>query len=1183
MSKTLPLNNKNSNMTSRRAARKKANRFETLDEAVEEYKEPDTIEPSSVTNDPDLLQDELNPDMDPEEHQVRTNDRLDHLEETMSGIADALSIIQASIEDIRSRQNDGSNQAPPPTFDPNQPTSSTTNTVNTPVNNTYSTSYTPTPTPPVPNPPVNFVPTPPGHQATPSHKYWKIARDDNFEPHRFQNFVKDIKLMDDSLHSIRLFYSKIRHAMHTSFKRHTDVLPTFDKLTRKTDFTQLLVPNNDQYIGYSSIISIYQWFSDSISNIMLDTEVINPKRTPKAHQIVLTYGNINDGWKILYQLLTKTCPFLGEKTLDVASEITHLKIHSSDTIHTFFKRVQDIETKLLYSRETIDKTRLLSFYLKAMATSTVHYNLIQHFISDLNYHINIYGSNIAHPLHTCSSVYDYLVTIEAPATFSFPSKNNYKNHKNSTYKSYGKQGYESGYSTSTISALEHLPDILDTSEIIETIDNLEITENEHEQDPNNNTSNNEIDTITPFISAFRRTSNIICDACGGRGHHAQKCFKRGRNFLPRDVQRRIAAYNAKHGDSPTSDSSVPPEKSYHALPPPDHRPPTANSTNDPMDNQLPTNPTISQIDHLIPTPTIEELLDNALGTPNEPTINALQTEIQDKLPIMTSKSSLFHTIIDNKGNVLPKYLQYYQTTYLNKYPSTTYTTYRQAIFHIDSGANVHASNDKSDFIIFHPTKNTINLAAGTKAISEGIGAILLQLSLNEKPIIIAPVYYCPTAKVSTLSPGAIKTYNGYYDVNLRIFKALEYRHTTNSTIQSITTTVYNNMDYLALPILQIEQNTNDTTNKPAISSISNQYHNNQYIHQKFDHRNMQMILRMKRQNLMQGLPSDISTFHENYNCPICKIANATKISTNKTSDRIKLKPGSWFCIDYSFWNCKSIRGFTSLLTVICLSTRYSFVFPTRNKRPPLDTIRWFIKTLRRQGFPVLYIQTDEGGELGRSSDFLQLLTDSECIYMGTGRSGSSFNGLVERPNRTIANSVRAKLLNASLPDEFWCYAAEDANFKLRRMLHTSIHITPYQAWTGKKPQYSDMKIWGSHVYVVDTDVTRAKLDKRTYVGLFMKFSATTKIIIFYNPKTRKFGRTSHAYFDELNIGKYKDLPTTSIGKQLVQKYPHSITDIDTSTVQSDITKLPILHEPAVTFEVYLPPIDSSCPIKFFRR
>ncbi len=52
----------------------------------------------------------------------------------------------------------------------------------------------------------------------------------------------------------------------------------------------------------------------------------------------------------------------------------------------------------------------------------------------------------------------------------------------------------------------------------------------------------------PIITAFKRSNNIICDACGSRGHHASKCYKRGLNFLPRDVQRHITAYNAKHAN-----------------------------------------------------------------------------------------------------------------------------------------------------------------------------------------------------------------------------------------------------------------------------------------------------------------------------------------------------------------------------------------------------------------------------------------------------------------------------------------------------------------------------------------------------------------------------------------------------------------------------------------------------------
>ena len=1168
MSKTFPPNNNSNNVTSRRTTRKKNNRHDPLDDAVDEYKDPDTIEPISVTNDPNPTDDDI-PQTTTNAFQTKTNDRLEQLETSITGIADALTIIHEAIEDVRSRQNEPPQQTLDPTFDPNQP-SSTTHTydtnqsnVNTPNNQPTTQNHRTTPYFPTPNPPINIVPTPLNQTANHSHRYWKIAREDNFEPHCFQSFIKELTLQDDSLHSLRLFYNKIRHAMHTTFKKHTDILPNFDSLTNNINFADLLIPANDQYIGYKTIKSIYHWFSDSISNLLLDTQAINPKRAPKAHQIVITNRNINDGWKMLTLLLIKRCPFLGGKTLDVASEITLLRINSNDTIHTFYKRVQDIETKIIYSREMIDKTRLLKFYLKAMATSTDHFHLLQHFISDLNIHISTYGSNVKHPKHSCSSVYDYLTTIDAPEHFNIPYKPKHKNHKNSSYKN-TKQGYNSGYSSSTISALEHLPDIMADDTIAASIDNIHQTSDD---DSATSDSDDElhIDKYKPIISAFRRSSNIICDACGGRGHSAKKCFKRGRNFLPRDVQRRIAAYNAKYGESPPTDTSVTPDKAYHALPPPDHRPPSKNTPTT-TDTETDTTSTISQLDHPTQMPTIEELLDQALGSRQEPSINTMHINTQD-LPIMTNKSSLLHTIINNKGDVMPKYLSYYQETFLDKYTEERYTQHRQAIYHIDSGSNVHATNTRSDFIVFHPTKSTINLAVGSKAVCEGFGATLVQLTKTDPPIILAPVYFCPTAKVSTLSPGAIKVYNGYKDMNLRLLKALEYKKQPNSPLQTIPTTVYNNMDYIVLPVVHIKQNTHPTP--PTISTIALQHDNNQFIHQKFDHRNIQMIINMKRNNLMDGIPTNVTKFHTNYNCPICKIANATKISTNKISDRPHMKPGEWFCFDYSFWNRKSIRGFTSLLTAVCLATRYSFVFPTRNKRPPIATIQWFIRTLRRQGYPTLYIQTDEGGKLGRSTDFLQALTDAECIYMGTGRSGSSFNGLVERPNRTIANSVRAKLLNAGLDDKFWCYAAEDANFKLRRMLHTATHVTPYQAWTGNKPKYSDMKIWGCHIYIVDTDVTRTKLDNRTYVELFMKFSATTKIIVYYNPKTEKFGRTSHAYFDELSTGTHTTLPTSPLGTDLVQNYPNLPTNIQMSDIQSDITKLPILLQPPVTFEVYL--------------
>ena len=43
------------------------------------------------------------------------------------------------------------------------------------------------------------------------------------------------------------------------------------------------------------------------------------------------------------------------------------------------------------------------------------------------------------------------------------------------------------------------------------------------------------------------------------------------------------------------------------------------------------------------------------------------------------------------------------------------------------------------------------------------------------------------------------------------------------------------------------------------------------------------------------------------------------------------------------------------------------------------------------------------------------------------------------------------------------------------MLHTVIATIPYFAWTGNKPDFANVKIWGCHVYVLDTNVSQTKL------------------------------------------------------------------------------------------------------------
>ena len=114
-------------------------------------------------------------------------------------------------------------------------------------------------------------------------------------------------------------------------------------------------------------------------------------------------------------------------------------------------------------------------------------------------------------------------------------------------------------------------------------------------------------------------------------------------------------------------------------------------------------------------------------------------------------------------------------------------------------------------------------------------------------------------------------------------------------------------------------------------------------------------------------------------------------------------------------------------------------------------------------------------------------------------------------------------------------------------------------------------------------MSHTKLDNHTYVGFFMKFSSTTEITVFYNPKTMKFGQTSHAYFDKLNIGKTDttDMAKLVPGKKLISTLSRIPGYIILSDIKANISCLPILKEPAIAYDTILPSMEYIYPIKFY--
>ena len=137
------------------------------------------------------------------------------------------------------------------------------------------------------------------------------------------------------------------------------------------------------------------------------------------------------------------------------------------------------------------------------------------------------------------------------------------------------------------------------------------------------------------------------------------------------------------------------------------------------------------------------------STTNEDT-NTIQSKTINPLSI---------DILTNNGEVNTNDLHELQEHLLQPTPLKYFTIHHRQHFHVDTGANVHATTKKSDFLIYYPHKKSINIAAGHMAQSEGFGVVMVLIVPNQPPLPLALVYYCPNATTGTLSPQCLLLYN----------------------------------------------------------------------------------------------------------------------------------------------------------------------------------------------------------------------------------------------------------------------------------------------------------------------------------------------------------------------------------------------------------------------------------------
>jgi dUTP pyrophosphatase len=190
------------------------------------------------------------------------------------------------------------------------------------------------------------------------------------------------------------------------------------------------------------------------------------------------------------------------------------------------------------------------------------------------------------------------------------------------------------------------------------------------------------------------------------------------------------------------------------------------------------------------------------------------------------------------------------------------------------------------------------------------------------------------------------------------------------------------------------------------------------------------------------------------------------------------------------------------------------VFLSRNKAPPIDTIKQFLAIHGTTQTTQKFIRTDEGGELWGSHKFQQAIKDAGFIMEATAPDASFQNGLAERLNRTYGDMMRSLLHTANLGPEYWSWALLHATYLKNRIPHRTIGRSPYEAYTGKQPELTRLRVFGSPVIVRLPGRRQGKLDKHTTSGIFLGYTATSTNIYYRDNHTKRIKLATHVTFDE---------------------------------------------------------------------